>query len=330
MGRVVLTEQFKAALYVKRGVAAMQRNSFAEAIRHFDEALESDPDDVHAHWNRGTSLLSLGDYIGGFREFEWRWKMYDWRWGLLGDDIYRVRQLKPWRGENLTGKHLLFYWEMGYGDGIQQLRYVSLLHSLGAEVTALMLPPLSRLARSIGVEVIEKVPIEAHALFDYRCSLFGVMAALAQSVEEIPNKPYLPIPFEGGGGLGLCWSGRTQTEFDLSSFITRLQLPLGCVSQSLQPGMAQPFALPLPPGDFLDTAQLMAKLDHIVTVDTAVAHLAGAMGHPSAHVLIPYQSDWRWWCSRAWYPTLNIYRQREPGDWAVPFAMISKAIRSPQ
>jgi hypothetical protein len=154
------------------------------------------------------------------------------------------------------------------------------------------------------------------------------MAALGQTVDEIPGDPYLPFKFEAPGGtLGVAWSGRTQTEFSLSEFITRLRLPLSYAPQSLQPGDALPFARPLPPGDFLDTAQLMAKLDHIVTVDTAVAHLAGAMGHPSAHVLIPYNSDWRWWCSRAWYPTLNVYRQREPGDWVVPFNMIGKMLR---
>jgi ADP-heptose:LPS heptosyltransferase len=97
--------------------------------------------------------------------------------------------------------------------------------------------------------------------------------------------------------------------------------------QGLQPGEASPFVRSLPSGDFLTTARLMATMDHIITVDTAAAHLAGAIGHPSVHVLVPYNSDWRWWRGPAWYPTLSFYRQREPGDWVVPFAMLREMLR---
>jgi hypothetical protein len=326
VGRVVFTDKFKATVAAKLGVAAMRRNSFVEAIRHFDEAIALEPDYPLPHWNKATSLLSLGDYVTGFQEFEWRWKMYDWRWGLLGDDIYRVRQLPQWRGQPLNGKHLLFYWEMGYGDAIQQLRYVNIFHALGARVTALMCQPLVRLAERTGARVIESVP-EDTSEFDFRCSLFGVMAALAQTVRGIPGRPYLSLRWEssGGGKLGIAWSGRTQKE-SLDQLLLHLDLR-GFQLQSLQPGHVTSFMHPLPPGDFLDTAHVIAQMEHVVTVDTAVAHLAGAMGHPSAHVLIPYCSDWRWHFGHAWYQTLQFYRQKRPGDWAEPFAMLNANLR---
>jgi len=328
--RVVFTDSFKSTLAINLGVAAMRQNAFERAIRYFDEAIALTPDDPLPHWNKATSLLSLGDYVEGFKEFEWRWQMYDWRFGLLGEDIYRVRQIPKWRGDDLNGKHLLFYFEMGFGDAIQQLRYVPVLHDLGAQVTALMVRPLVRLAARLGCNVIETVP-EDTSMFDFRCSLFGVMAALSQSVRSIPGRQYFSLHwgFSGGGKLGLAWSGRTQMGFTLDEFLSRLDTS-GFHPQSLQPGRVSSAVCPLPPGDFLDTAHLIAQMDHVVTVDTAVAHLAGAMGHPSAHVLIPYLSDWRWHCGSAWYPTLQFYRQKKPGDWAEQFAMLSANLRRRQ
>jgi hypothetical protein len=326
VSRVIFTDGYKATLAINLGVAAMRRNSFVEAVKYFDEAITLTPDDPLPHWNKATSLLSLGDYINGFQEFEWRWRMYDWKFGLLGEDIYRVRQIPQWRGDDLNGKNLLFYFEMGFGDAIQQLRYVPVLHDLGAQVTVLMVKPLVRLAARLGCNVIETVPEDTSA-FDYRCSLFGVMAALAQPVGMVPGRCYLSLDWESSGGskLGLAWSGRTQTEFSLTDFVSHLNVA-GHELHSLQPGHVSPFVLPLPPGDFLDTAKVIETMDHVVTVDTAVAHLAGAMGHPSAHVLIPYCSDWRWNFGHAWYPTLNFYRQTKPGDWAEPFAMLNGRI----
>jgi hypothetical protein len=326
-GRIFLADSFEATIRIQHGIAAMRRNCFAEAIGYFNAALEFQPDDPLIHWNKATSLLSLGDYIEGFKEFEWRWKMYDWRWGLLGEDIYRVQPVPQWCGESLRGKRLLFYWEMGYGDGIQQLRYVPVLRDLGAEVTVLAPRPLMRLARILDCDVIETIPEDVSG-FDFRCSLFGVMSALSQTVETVSGRPYL-LPVcgsPGGSRVGLVWSGRTQTEFSLAGFLLRLDLH-GYELQSLQPGPCSSTVLPLPPGDFLDTALMIARMDHIITVDTAVAHLAGAMGHPSTHVLIPYCSDWRWHFGNAWYPTLKLYRQPKAGDWAEPLAMLNGALR---
>jgi hypothetical protein len=326
-GQIFLADSFEATILIQHGIAAMRRNSFAEAVEHFDAALVYQPDDAVAHWNKATSLLSLGNYIDGFREFEWRWKMYDWRWGLLGSDIYRVQPVPKWCGEDLTGKRLLFYWEMGYGDGIQQLRYVPLLRELGAEITVLAPPALVRLARSLGCSVIDTVPHDV-GCFDYRCSLFGVMSALGQTVERVPGRPYLPAVWRssGGGKIGLAWRGRTQTEFSLAGFLLRLDLR-GYELQSLQPGPASSPVLPLPPGDFLDTLHVIEETDHVITVDTAVAHLAGAMGHTSVHVLVPYCCDWRWNFGSAWYPAMKFYRQTKPGDWDEPFAMLDGVIR---
>lgn len=327
MGRVVVTEAFNATLHLRRGIAAMRRNVFREAVAHFETALTYDPDDPYAHWNRGTSLLSLGDYIEGFKELEWRWRVWPWwDYGEVGRYLPRIRdELPKWNGESLSGKRLLFYNEMGYGDCIQQLRYVPVLQGLGAEVTLLVEPPLQRLAQTLTYAMTELPP--NISFFDYRCSSFGVMQALAQKVEDIPRSPYLPSDWRasGGGKLGLAWSGRTQTEFTITQLLSCI--PHGYEVQSLQPGHVSSFVRPLPPGDFLDTLHVIEEMDHVVTVDTAVAHLAGGMGHPSVHVLIPYSSDWRWHFGNAWYPTLKLYRQTKPGNWAEPFAMLSANLR---
>lgn len=333
MGRVVLTEAFNATLHLRRGIAAMQRNAFREAVTHFDTALLHEPEDPYAHWNRGTSLLSMGDYIEGFKEFEWRWRVWPWwDYGEVGRYLPRIRdELSEWKGESLGGKRLLFYSDMGYGDCIQQLRYVPVLQGLGAEVTALVEPPLVRLAQTLNYNTVLKLEVTdviTEMQFDYRCSSFGVMQALAQKVEDIPRSPYLPSDWRPSGGskLGVAWSGRTQKEFTLTELLSRLNVS-GLELQSLQPGHVSSFVHPLPPGDFFDTAHLVEQMDHVVTVDTAVAHLAGAMGHPSAHVLIPYNCDWRWHFGNAWYPTLKLYRQTKPGDWAEQFSMLSANLR---
>lgn len=272
--------------------------------------------------------MSLGDYIEGFKELEWRWLVWPWwDYGEVGRYLPRIRdELPEWKGESLTGKRLLFYSDMGYGDCIQQLRYVPVLKGLGAEVTVLVEPPLQRLAQTLTYAMTELPP--NISFFDYRCSLFGVMSALAQKVEDIPRSPYLPSDWRASGGnkLGVAWSGRTQKEFTLTELLSRLNVS-GLELQSLQPGHVSSFVHPLPPGDFFDTARVIEQVDHVVTVDTAVAHLAGAMGHPSAHVLIPYSSDWRWHFGNAWYPTLKLYRQTKPEDWAEPFTMLSANLR---
>lgn len=317
-----------AAQWMRTGIDHFKRNEFDAAIAAFDSVLRLSPDDCYARWNRATALLSIGDYARGFPEHEVAWRLFHWRgFGPVGDDIDRLQALPLWRGE--TGVQLLAYHELGFGDAIMAMRY---LPELGrrAAVTLVIDPVLARLTTEhFDVEVIDKVP-DNLAGFDCRLPLFGVMAALDQTAETIPAAPYInPLLWKPRSKhIGIAWSGRTQTAFSLQRFLQLFDHD-GFTLHALQPGpLADDRVEQLPPGsDFADVADRISEMRHIVSVDTAAVHLAGAMGHPSAHLLLPFLSDWRWWRTELWYPRLKTYRQHNEADWSAPFARLNEALQ---
>lgn len=323
---VLFANSYLAAVHFDQGAAAMNANDFVRAVAAFDECLAFKPSDLLARWHVALSLLSLGDYVRGFSEYECRWDLCDWTWGLLGEDIYRIEALPPWRGEPLDGKRVLVQHEQGYGDAIMALRYLPVLQARGAEVTALMPPPLQRLvSEQFNVAVTGHAPRDLDQ-FDYRCPLFGVMQPLAQTPSTIPDQPYItPQRWRRQGGkIGIAWSGRSRRELTLDDFLALFTAP--GARYSLQLGPVHSGVIALHADDFADTVEVIAQMDHIVTIDTVAAHLAGAMGHPSVHVVLPWNRDWRWYQARAWYPTINVYPQPRINDWAEPFARITNHI----
>jgi len=317
-----------AAQYVNSGVEHFKRNEFSSAINMFDAAIQYSPDDPYAHWNRATALLSLGDYERGFKEHSWAWRLFHWRgFGPVKDDIDRLVELPLWRGDSEV--NLLLYHEMGFGDAIMAFRYLPELKRR-ADITLVIDPCLERMAKRFGVETVTKVP-EDLTSFDARLSLFDVMRVLEQTIETIPAAPYI------SGGVweivhnkprvGIAWSGRTQTAFSLFDFLDRFNHDRFEL-YALQPGATTSEVVALPSScDFADVADRITQMDHLVCVDTAAIHLAGAMGHPSAHLVLPYLMDWRWWHARAWYPTIRTYRQPQPYDWTLPFAQLNEALQ---
>lgn len=313
------------------GMALLRANRFQEAIWHFDNTLQILPDDKYAHWNKAMALLSMGEYEQGFKEHDVAWTLFDWRgFGPVRDDIDRLRKLPLWEGEECN--NLLVYHELGFGDAIQCMRYLPALKKK-ARITLVINPELEGLVRSHwdGIHLCTSVPNNL-AAFDYRAPFFGVMSALRQRIDNIPSAPYL-APREWRrvkGNVGVVWSGRTNN-FKSSEFFSLLRTPgrVGdCVTfYSLQPGLVDAsFVKPLEARNFEDTAKVISTMEHIITVDTGVAHLAGAMGHPSTHVLLPFQGDWRWWNSEVWYPLIKTYRQKTPGDWSGPFKQLNEAL----
>jgi len=326
----VMTNEVFARLYVQAGVGHFRENRFREALAFFDAALRYNPDDDYARYNRASVLLSMGDYARGFPEHDVAWRLFQWRgFGPVREDIDKLSVLPVWRGEHHVS--VLVYHELGFGDAIMVMRYLPELKRR-AEVTLLVDPCLARLARGFDVEVVEKVPNDLRE-YDYRLPFFGVMSALGETVETIPAEPYIRVPLpvrDDRRNLGIAWSGRTQTMFTAERFLSLLQHE-GFRIHALQPGPAPDGIEPLRPGsDFADVADRMAAMDHIVTVDTAAAHLAGAIGHSSVHLLLPFMSDWRWWHASAWYPRITTYRQPQPGDdWRTPFAQINATLKEP-
>jgi hypothetical protein len=326
-----LDDSLIASQHLDRGMAYHKQNMLHEALFEYDTALSLMPNDRYAHWNRATTLLALGEYEEGFREHDWAWKLFDWRgFGPVRDDMDRIRHLPIWGGEDISSAKLLVYHELGFGDGIQTLRYLPELRSRAAHVTLVINVELVRLAAPFGVEVVDKVPVDVSD-YDYRLPFFGVMSALKTTLHNIPNKPYISSTLTRARyfekpRVGICWSGRTQTTFTLNQFLSKLD-HAGFKLYSLQLGPVDEGVVSLDSKDFADTVDVIAQMDHVVTVDSAPAHLAGAMGHRSVHLLLPYLCDWRWWFTNSWYPTIRTYKQVNVGEWDMPFERLNAALK---
>ncbi len=340
-----------------RGVALFTLRRLDEARPCFDQALAIEPEAVEPHMNRATARLLAGDLAGGFAEYRWRWRAAGARHG-------RPEVAAPdWEGEPLDGRRLLVFAEQGFGDSLQFVRFVPQVMALGARVTLLVEPPLVRLfAASLpGVEVVSRLP--PGAAFDRQAAMLCLPRLLGVTLDTIPAAtPYLAadpaaaaawarrLAALPGRKVGLVWAGASRREHPAAAAIdARRSLRLaqlaplaaaaGVQFVSLQVGEPAGEAQDPPGGlqlvdwtgelaDFADTAALVAGLDLVVTVDTAVAHLAGALGRP-VWILSRYDGCWRWLEHRddsPWYPTARLFRQPAPGDWATPIAELAAAL----
>jgi len=303
-----------------------------EAVDAFRAAIRADPAYAKAHANLGMALLARGDFAEGWREYEWRWDAGG------GFAARRDFSQPPWRGDGGAGRTLLIHAEQGFGDVIQFCRYAPLAHDRGFRI---VLEVHSEIAGLMGtLEGVDQVVARGEPLpaFDLHCPMLSLPLAFETAPETIPTGvPYLsadPVQARiwrervgeaSGLKVGLAWAGGRQTASDAQRSVS---------TDKLGPLLAAPgvrwFSLqkdePAPEGvidlmsdakDFADTAALIAGLDLVISVDTAVAHLAGALGKP-VWLLDRFDSDWRWLIGRTdspWYPTMTIYRQPGPGDW---------------
>jgi tetratricopeptide (TPR) repeat protein len=289
-----------------------------EALTLYRRALAVAPDHPMVNADYGTALLLAGRSEQG-------WAQHEWRWRTAIFDPYQRGFVQPlWDGAPLNGKRLLLHGEQGLGDVLQFCRYAPLV--TGGEVVLEVHPPLVRLLQTLpGVSRV-MARGETLPMFDLHCPLMS----LPRLFPEIPPAPYLPAPSartrEGKKRVGLVWAGSSHHPDDRRRSLPKEHLsPLlsvpGVEWFSLQIGSPPPAGvtdLTLGIGDFADTADKLADLDLLITVDTSIAHLAGAIGRP-AWVLLAYTPDWRWQLERAdtpWYPSLRLFRQKRPGDWA--------------
>jgi tetratricopeptide (TPR) repeat protein len=336
---------FKRAVALKPDTAEAHHNlaSALTELGRYDEALAScrratalDPAHAQANFTEAMLLLVQGKLREGFEQYEWRWK--------LGTLMPRAFPVPLWNGEDLAGRTILLHGEQGFGDTIQGLRYVPLVAARGARVVLEVPPPLVRLAA--GLPGVAALVAGGQALppCDFACPLLSLPRAFGTTLETIPTDvPYLspePEAVErwrqalGGAGfkVGIAWAGSplhrsdARRSIDAEKFEPLLRLK-GVRWFSLQVGGRAGDLARLPPGlvtdlspqlsDFAETAAAIANLDLVVTIDTAIAHLAGAIGRP-AWVMLRMMPDWRWLIDRddsPWYPTLRLYRQRRRGDW---------------
>jgi tetratricopeptide (TPR) repeat protein len=330
------------------GIALHAQGKLDAASACFGRALALDPDHANAHVNLGMTRLLQGDFAG-FRDYEWRWR---------AADAPRARNFAApqWQGEALAGASILLHAEQGFGDTIQFVRYARLVAARGGRIVLEAPAPLERLFAPL--PEIDSVVRAGASLppVEFHCPLLSLPLACGTTLATVPAEtPYLAANpaqaarwrerFAARPGLrvGLVWAGRPSHPRDRERSLAPEQLePLGGVPGvafvSLQlraEGMLLPARLEIDDvaaelGDFADTAAAIAALDLVITVDTAVAHLAGALG-ARVWVLLPHLPDWRWLMARAdtpWYPTARLFRQGRAGEWAPVIAAVKAALES--
>ena len=332
------------------GMAMVEQRLFREAEACFREAIAVKPDYANAHFNLAIALLAQGNMAAGWQEYEWRWKMPV----LAGS---RRNFVQPqWRGEAAAGKTLLIHAEQGFGDTLQFCRYAALASARGMRVIMEVQGPLVRLLRG-GLAGTDRILAVGDDLppFDLHCPMLSMPLAAGTVMASIPAPaPYLQARGElaaawrtrldaapgRGPRIGLVWAGSaTMTRDSSRSVDPELLAPLfgvpGVRFFSLQMDRpAAPSGFPLTDfmdgvADFADTAALIANLDLVISVDTAAAHLAAAMGKP-VWLLDRFDSCWRWLTGRRdspWYPSLRLYRQPHPGGWEPVIAEVAGDLR---
>jgi len=334
-----------AEAYNNLGVALNAQGDFTAALTSYDKAIALKPEFAEARFNRATVDLLLGKFSRGWDDYEWRLKKKHWQ------DVYPLRHDLPrWDGSPFPEKRLYVHDEQGFGDTIQFVRYLPRVKALGGTVRLGTRPALlSSLQGLDGIdEVIDRTAGgDPAAGCDLVVPLSSLPGIFGTDLESIPTEvPYLQADaarvsfwkrkINGQGfKVGLVWAGNPGHERDhvrslkLNNLISLADVP-GIKLFGLQKGTAagqvrdladKKNLINLGPelDDFSDTAAVMAGMDLVISVDTAVAHLAGAMGIPVWN-LVYFAPDWRWMLDRddsPWYPTMRIFRQQTAGDWSV-------------
>jgi Flp pilus assembly protein TadD len=330
-----------------RGVALQELKRFDEALADFGRAILLRPDDVKTHVNEMNCRLLIGDFEHGWRKLEWIWQHVEARG--------RVFRQPVWLGPgDIAGKIILLHAELGFGDTIQFCRYVPLVAARGAYVVLQVQPPLQELMTSLdgAAQVVSRG--EPLPRFDVHCPLLSLPLAFGTRLETIPaTAPYLhasPEKAKLWAGLlgprpriGLVWSGEPTYPHDRNrSMPFRSLLPLLDVAAtfvSLQKDVRATDAPDLAArsdvldcggalNDFSDTAAIMSNLDLIISVDTSVAHLAGALAMP-VWIMLPFVPPFRWLLDRddcPWYPTARLFRQNETRTWDDVVARVRAAL----
>ncbi len=341
--RAVALAPKDAEAWLSRATALKHLEKLDEAIDSYGRAIAVRPGFARAYKNRAYCRLLAGAFEAGWADYEHRWQSEDFPTKRPALD------LPHWSGEPLAGRSILVYFEQGFGDTIQFSRYLPLLAESGANVCFLAPARMLRLLETLPAPIRLIDRIDKTAKFDFQCALMSLPLRFATSSENIPSQvPYLRADAErvavwreriGAQGfkIGLAWQGNPATGLDLGrSMALRAFHPLAQIRGvrliSLQKGAGAEQASLLPPGmrletlgadfdagpdAFVDTAAVMQHLDLVISVDTAVAHLAGALARP-AWVALKRVPDWRWMMQGShspWYPTLRLFRQKTADDW---------------
>ena len=332
--------------HINLGNVLLEQGDARAAHHSYERALAINPAHDSAHWNDGLALLLQGDLAEGFRR---------WRWNVAASKRFPAPE---WRGEALNGATVLIHAEQGFGDAIHFARYIPLVAARGGRVIFEAPVELHRLFANI--DGVEQVVAFGDPLpdFAWQCPLLSLPLAFATTLRNVPNTvPYLSADPDSvaewrrriaGPALkvGLVWAGRPEHKRDRHRSMTLAELaPLAAIPNvafyALQKGAAVGEAELAPEGmrleilspllgDFADTAAAIMALDLVISVDTSVAHLAGALGKP-VWILNAYAPDWRWLEKRndsPWYPTAELFRQDASRRWAPVVVDVAAELRA--
>ncbi len=340
-----------ADTHCQLGIALTQQRHFAQGLHHFGRAIQLRPDFAEAHMHRSLNRLQTGDFERGWTDYEWRWKCKEFN--------PRNFEQPRWQGEPLEGKRILLHTEQGFGDTFQFVRYAQLLKESGARVLVRAPEPLLKLLRLC--PYLDGVCAEGGepADFDVHLPLLSLPKMLGTTLTTIPaGEPYLfadpalvkrwqgELSYIQAFKVGINWQGNPKYRGDLRRSIPLAHFaPLASVPGvrliSLQKnyGTEQIREVPFSvtelggqvdeaSGPFMDTAAVLKNLDLVITSDTALPHLAGALGVP-VWLALPYAPDWRWLLHREdcpWYPTMRLFRQTEFDNWEPVFERMARML----
>jgi tetratricopeptide (TPR) repeat protein len=349
--RAVTAAADHVGAWLNRGMASAQLRRFDEAIASYDKVLALRKDHADAHFNKALALLTIGDYRRGFQDYEWRWRRT-----AMAAQKSRGRPL--WLGEYpLSRKTILLHAEQGLGDTIQFARYVPLLAASGATIVLEVQRELKTLFAQLDGAATVVARGEAPPPFDLHCPLGSLPLAMKTELTTVPapvaylaadraqpdkwaaRLEKLPRP-----RIAIAWSGNPAHDNDrnrslaFAGLAPLLAAPASFIS--IQRDVRSADAAPLAAQsrvthvgdaleDFSDTAAVLALCDLLITVDTAPAHLAGAMGRP-VWLLVPFAPDWRWTLdgeTTPWYPSARLFRQTTLGDWRPVIERVAAALQ---
>jgi Flp pilus assembly protein TadD len=332
-----------------RATALQALGKVTEAEADCRMAVALDPSFAAAHWNLALNLLLQGKYEGGWQEYEWRWRKPDFTSPVRHNDI------PLWDGSPLDGRTILLHAEQGFGDAIQFVRYVPMVVQCGGNIVLECHHQLVSLFQ--GVEGIQAVvPFGAPLpTFSFQAPLLSLPRIFGNTLQNIPSDcPYVSVaselrkrwsalvsPHPSELRVGLVWAGKNYPDplrscclAELDSLaadsITFFSLQLGSGAEEAKtfPTKMKLVDLTDQIHNFADTAALIEQLDLVISIDTAVAHLAGALGKLTL-LFLPYAPDWRWLLERSdspWYSKMQIFRQKQPGDWGEVMSRVHTAL----